>query len=282
VRVAIVHYWLVCMRGFFAASKLLEALCDMYTAADIFTHVVAVDSISAKLRRHRIKTSYRKLRGRAIVQEILPLMRSRSSNSTCALRSRHHSESGPARACSGRPIGVHVCYVHSPMRLYLEQYADYRASAGLMSRSQHARFFQLLANGGMRVRRPRRRIRYHSQKCRGADREILSTSVGRRASSRRGGEFRSGWPMAESADFIFHGRRVGALHSGPNSRCLHAMPRARSSSSSAWRGDAAELARISGGRPSRILDASIRLEAFHARHASRRVAMRPLIRSSPG
>jgi hypothetical protein len=36
MRVAIVHYWLVSMRG---GEKVVEALCDLYPEADIFTLV---------------------------------------------------------------------------------------------------------------------------------------------------------------------------------------------------------------------------------------------------
>lgn len=36
-RVALIHYWLVGMRG---GEKVLEALCRMFPQADIFTHVV--------------------------------------------------------------------------------------------------------------------------------------------------------------------------------------------------------------------------------------------------
>jgi len=35
MRVAIVHYWLVSMRG---GEKVVEALCRIFPEADIFTH----------------------------------------------------------------------------------------------------------------------------------------------------------------------------------------------------------------------------------------------------
>jgi hypothetical protein len=55
MRVAIVHYWLVGMRG---GEKVLEAMCELYPSADIFTHVVAPESISATIAKHRIFTSF--------------------------------------------------------------------------------------------------------------------------------------------------------------------------------------------------------------------------------
>ena len=43
MRVAIIHYWLVSMRG---GEKVIEALCDMYPDADIFTLVCDRDKLS--------------------------------------------------------------------------------------------------------------------------------------------------------------------------------------------------------------------------------------------
>ena len=51
MKVAIVHYWLVGMRG---GEKVIEALCEMYPQADIFTHVYVPEMISERIRQHRI------------------------------------------------------------------------------------------------------------------------------------------------------------------------------------------------------------------------------------
>src|SRR5579872_4315491 len=55
IKVAIVHYWLVGMRG---GEKVVEALCEMFPQADIFTHVYVPDAISETIRRHTVKTSF--------------------------------------------------------------------------------------------------------------------------------------------------------------------------------------------------------------------------------
>src|ERR1700679_499509 len=55
MKVAIVHYWLVGMRG---GEKGVEALCDMFPQADIFTHVYVPDAVSEKIRRHRITPTF--------------------------------------------------------------------------------------------------------------------------------------------------------------------------------------------------------------------------------
>src|ERR1700686_5876510 len=55
MKVAIVHYWLVGMRG---GEKVVEALCDIFPQADIFTHVYVPDAVSETIRRHRVSTTF--------------------------------------------------------------------------------------------------------------------------------------------------------------------------------------------------------------------------------
>ena len=54
MRVALVHYWLVGMRG---GEKVLEALCRMFPDADIFTHVHDPARISPLLNGRVIRTT---------------------------------------------------------------------------------------------------------------------------------------------------------------------------------------------------------------------------------
>ena len=72
MRVALVHYWLVGMRG---GEKVLEALCEIFPDADIFTLVLDPDQISPTIARHRIKTSFlQRIGGRRHYRKMLPLM----------------------------------------------------------------------------------------------------------------------------------------------------------------------------------------------------------------
>ncbi|WP_082072867.1 glycosyltransferase [Hyphomicrobium sp. 99] len=134
MKVALVHYWLVGMRG---GEKVLEALCDIFPDADIFTHVVAPDAISEKLKRHTIKTSFIAdlPYARRFYKSYLPLMPMALEN----LDMRDYdlvisSESGPAKGIIPSPDSLHVCYCHSPMRYIWNMYPDYRASAGALAR----------------------------------------------------------------------------------------------------------------------------------------------------
>ena len=54
-RVALVHDWLTGMRG---GEKVLEALCELYPDADIFTLFHVPGSVSPTIERHRIRTSF--------------------------------------------------------------------------------------------------------------------------------------------------------------------------------------------------------------------------------
>jgi hypothetical protein len=52
--VAIVHDWLTGMRG---GEKVLEAICDLYPEASLYTLVQVRGSVSPRIERHRIKRS---------------------------------------------------------------------------------------------------------------------------------------------------------------------------------------------------------------------------------
>jgi glycosyltransferase involved in cell wall biosynthesis len=135
MKVAIVHYWLVSMRG---GEKVVEALCDIYPQADIFTLVVDRSAVSGKLSQHRIVPSFlnRVPGARRHYTSLLPLMPMALehldlSDYDLVLS----SESGPAKGVLPRPDAVHVCYCHSPMRYIWDHYHQYRAQSGWLTRA---------------------------------------------------------------------------------------------------------------------------------------------------
>lgn len=134
MRVALIHYWLVNMRG---GEKVLESLCRMYPQADIYTHVVAPENLSALLREHLIRTTFiNHLPGSVRhYQKYLPLMP--LALEQIDLRAYDlviSSESGPAKGVLTRADTPHVCYCHSPMRYLWDFYQDYMQHAGRMTR----------------------------------------------------------------------------------------------------------------------------------------------------
>ena len=126
MRVAIVHYWLVSLRG---GERVLEAICELYPDADIFTHVYAADRMSDVIRRHRVRTTIiSKLPwARRLYQAYLPLMP--FALEQLDLRDYDlviSSESGPAKGVLTRPDALHICYCHTPMRYVWNMYHEYR------------------------------------------------------------------------------------------------------------------------------------------------------------
>jgi glycosyltransferase involved in cell wall biosynthesis len=134
MKVAIIHYWLVGMRG---GEKVIEALCEMYPQADIFTHVYVPEMISDRIRRHRIIPTYINALPRAarMYKSYLPLMP--LALEQLDLRGYDlviSSESGPSKGVIPPPEALHVCYCHTPMRYIWNMYHEYRDAAGRMTR----------------------------------------------------------------------------------------------------------------------------------------------------
>jgi glycosyltransferase involved in cell wall biosynthesis len=135
LRVAIVHYWLVSMRG---GEKVVEELCRMFPQADIFTLVCNPDRLSDLLKTRNIRTSFlQKIPGaKRHYAKMLPLM-------PFALEQFDlqdydlvlSSESGPAKGVITRADALHICYCHSPMRYIWDQFHVYRHSLSWLGRA---------------------------------------------------------------------------------------------------------------------------------------------------
>src|SRR5262245_8136370 len=134
MKIALVHYWLVGMRG---GERVLEALCDLYPQADIYTHVYVPDAVSHSISSHNVTTTFigRLPFAASLYKKYLPLM-------PLALEELDlsgydlviSSESGPAKGVIAHPDAVHVCYCHSPMRYIWSLYHRYRSEAGIPTR----------------------------------------------------------------------------------------------------------------------------------------------------
>lgn len=134
MKVAIVHYWLVGMRG---GEKVLEAFLDLYPDAVIVTHVYDPASVSDKIRQHEVRQTFigRLPGAKTHYKKYLPLM-------PVALEQMDmqefdlilSSEAGPSKGIIPRPDAVHISYCHSPMRYIWDQYHVYRSQAGWLTR----------------------------------------------------------------------------------------------------------------------------------------------------
>ncbi len=135
MRVALVHYWLVGMRG---GEKVLEEMCRIWPDADIFTHVYNPAAISDTIKQHKITTTFvqRLPAARKLYKKYLPLMPMALEGLDLSIYDLViSSESGPAKGVSVRPGALHVCYCHSPMRYIWDQYPLYSAGCGFITRT---------------------------------------------------------------------------------------------------------------------------------------------------
>ena len=125
MKVAIVHYWLVTMRG---GEKVLEELCKLFPEADIYTNVYAPEKISDTIKAHNIYTT--KINhwplAKKLYQKYMPFM----PNALMELDLTGYdlvisSESGPAKGVCPAPNAFHICYCHTPMRYLWDMYHEY-------------------------------------------------------------------------------------------------------------------------------------------------------------
>jgi glycosyltransferase involved in cell wall biosynthesis len=127
MRVAIIHDWLVEMRG---GEKCLESFCELFPDADLFTLVYAPERVSSVIRSMKVHPSaFDRLPGvRRFYRYGLPLF-PRFIESfdlrgyDLVLSSSHCVAKGvlPHRA-------LHISYVHAPMRYIWDHYESYFGS----------------------------------------------------------------------------------------------------------------------------------------------------------
>jgi glycosyltransferase involved in cell wall biosynthesis len=124
VKVALIHDWLTGMRG---GEKCLEAFCELFPSADLYTLVYASERLSPPIRRMEVKTSF--INCLPLAQRryryYLPLLptaieRFELSQYDLIISSSHCVAKGifPHRA-------LHIAYVHAPMRYVWDQHDAY-------------------------------------------------------------------------------------------------------------------------------------------------------------
>ena len=129
MKVAIVHYWLVTMRG---GEKVLEALCELFPQADIFTNVYNPDKVSDTIKKHKVYTT--KINkwpmAKKMYQKYMPFMpKALMDLDLTSYDLVISSESGPAKGVVPNPNAFHMCYCHTPMRYLWDMYHVYFAKS---------------------------------------------------------------------------------------------------------------------------------------------------------
>jgi glycosyltransferase involved in cell wall biosynthesis len=127
LRVAIVHDWLTGMRG---GEKCLEAMCELYPDATIFTLFHRRGHLSPLIERMEIRTSWlQRVPGwQRIYRHLLPLypqaIESFDLTGYDLVLSSSHCVAKGAKAAPG---AAHLSYCHTPMRYAWDQYHHYFA-----------------------------------------------------------------------------------------------------------------------------------------------------------
>ena len=128
-RIAIVHDWIVSMRG---GERVLESLCRLYPRAPVFTLRYDQRAISATIAAQDVRTAFTDLLARHLplgsagFRMLLPLFPWAIESLPLAdfdliISSSHAVAKGAVAA----PGALHLSYVHSPMRYIWEAADDY-------------------------------------------------------------------------------------------------------------------------------------------------------------
>ncbi len=134
MRVALVHHWLVTMRG---GERVLESLAGLFPSADLFTLVCDRGILPSTLNRLRIRCSFLQRLPRATrwYRYYLPLF----PFATRQLDLRGYdlvitSDAAMMKGIRTDASATHICYCHTPMRCLWGGYETYRQSAGWVTR----------------------------------------------------------------------------------------------------------------------------------------------------
>src|SRR6266545_8013448 len=135
MKVALVHDWLTGMRG---GERCLEAFCELFPDADLFTLLHLPGSVAPVIERRRVITSFiqRLPAAPAGYRRYLPLFpaairRLDLEDYDLILSSSH----AVAKSVRVPPGALHVCYCFTPMRYVWDLYDEYfGAAAGPLTR----------------------------------------------------------------------------------------------------------------------------------------------------
>ena len=136
MKVALVHDWLTGMRG---GERCLEAFCELFPEADLFTLLHVPGSVSPAIEQRRVVTSFvQRLPGAFTrYRSYLPLFP--AAVNSFDLREYDlilSSSHAVAKSVRVPPRALHVCYCFTPMRYVWDLYGEYFGeSAGALTRA---------------------------------------------------------------------------------------------------------------------------------------------------
>jgi len=124
MKVALVHDWLTGMRG---GERVLEAFCELFPEAEIFTLFHFTGTVSPLIESRKIHTSFlQRFAHREYYRYLLPFMPSAVESLNVkdfdlVISSSHCVAKGVIPAGDAR----HICFCHSPMRYIWDCQEDY-------------------------------------------------------------------------------------------------------------------------------------------------------------
>ncbi|MEK7249538.1 MAG: glycosyltransferase [Bacteroidota bacterium] len=154
-RIAIIHEWFTGMRG---GEKCVEALCEVFPDATLFTLVHVKGSVSPTIERMPTRASFiQKLPfAEKRYRHYLPLFpraveQFDMSEFDIVISSNH----AVAKGIRTKPETLHICYCHTPMRYIWNLYDDYfgKEQAGLLTRVGMKMFVKYLRSWDVRTAR---------------------------------------------------------------------------------------------------------------------------------
>ncbi len=125
MRVALVHDWLTGMRG---GEKVLEVMCELWPAADLYTLLYVPGQLSPAIERMNIRTSFIQHMPRAArwYRNYLPLMPTAIEQFDLREYDLVISSSHcVAKGVITQPRTCHISYIHTPMRYVWELFEEY-------------------------------------------------------------------------------------------------------------------------------------------------------------
>ncbi len=124
LRVALVHDWLTGMRG---GEKVLDAICELFPDAPLFTFLHVEGSVSRRIESRAIRSSIAGALPRAsrFYRHYLPLYPMLVETFDLDAYDLVITSSHCAVKSVVAPRAVHVCYCHSPMRYAWDQFNEY-------------------------------------------------------------------------------------------------------------------------------------------------------------
>ncbi len=125
MKIAIVHDWILGMRG---GEKVLEALCELFPDADLFTLIHKKGSGSEIIEKRNIHTSFMnrlpfatKLYKHYNIFSPFAIEQFDLSEYDLVISSSHQAAKGVITG----PDTLHISYIHTPVRYYWDQYYEY-------------------------------------------------------------------------------------------------------------------------------------------------------------